>query len=258
MGKPQFLLHGLADESVPASLSAHYVELAQSLGDHAVYVPFPGVAHMEVISARGVPFEDFASVSTSCSAGRRTIGFRARPVGRHSGSCAVRPLNSTTSEDRGRPAEERPGGVLAASSATCRQPLDNTSLRSSCTLSCRYRRVSSSNKVGDMAVASQDAAIDVCPRLARTTRSSFARPRDEAESDKAGLPDRPGRVRRHPRHSCGSVTRHGYRRGPGSASSSHRRASTRGRRHLYSAHPSWLTLDLRVVSQVAPSPSPST
>jgi acetyl esterase/lipase len=57
VGKPQFLLHGLDDESVPPSLSAHYVEKARALGDPALYVPFPDVAHMEMISARGVTFE---------------------------------------------------------------------------------------------------------------------------------------------------------------------------------------------------------
>lgn len=60
LGKPQFLLHGLEDESVPPSLSAHYVEAAQALGDPAVYVPFPGVAHMEVIRAKGAVFAELA------------------------------------------------------------------------------------------------------------------------------------------------------------------------------------------------------
>jgi acetyl esterase/lipase len=58
LGKPQFLLHGLDDESVPPSLSAHYVEAARALGDPAVYVPFPDIAHMEMISARGATFQD--------------------------------------------------------------------------------------------------------------------------------------------------------------------------------------------------------
>jgi dipeptidyl aminopeptidase/acylaminoacyl peptidase len=58
LGKPQFLLHGLEDESVPPSLSAHYAEAARAQGDPAVYVPFPGVAHMEVINARGPVFAE--------------------------------------------------------------------------------------------------------------------------------------------------------------------------------------------------------
>ena len=58
MGKPQFLLHGLEDESVPPSLSVDYVEKARALGDPAVYVPFADVAHMEVITARGVTFQE--------------------------------------------------------------------------------------------------------------------------------------------------------------------------------------------------------
>lgn len=61
VGKPQLLLHGLADESVPPSLSEHYVETAVRLGDPAVYRPLPGVGHMEMISGRGVPFGELAT-----------------------------------------------------------------------------------------------------------------------------------------------------------------------------------------------------
>jgi acetyl esterase/lipase len=50
---PQFLLHGSADTTVPASLSAGYVELARSLGDQAEYVPLPGAGHLEMINPRG-------------------------------------------------------------------------------------------------------------------------------------------------------------------------------------------------------------
>jgi acetyl esterase/lipase len=61
VGKPQFLMHGLADDSVPPALSEHYVETAVRLGDPAVFLPLPGVGHMEMISGRGVPFEDLAA-----------------------------------------------------------------------------------------------------------------------------------------------------------------------------------------------------
>ena len=55
LGKPQLLLHGLADGSVPAWLSELYVRTAQGVGDAATYVPLPGVGHMEMISGSGVP-----------------------------------------------------------------------------------------------------------------------------------------------------------------------------------------------------------
>ncbi len=58
LGVPQFLLHGLADTTVPASLSADYVELARSLGDQAEYVPLEGVGHMDMINPRGRAFRD--------------------------------------------------------------------------------------------------------------------------------------------------------------------------------------------------------
>jgi acetyl esterase/lipase len=61
LGKPQFLLHGLADDSVPPALSEHYAETAVRLGDPAVYVPLPGVGHMEMISGRGDLFAELAS-----------------------------------------------------------------------------------------------------------------------------------------------------------------------------------------------------
>ena len=61
LGKPQFLLHGLADDSVPAALSEHYAETAVRLGDPAVYVPLPGVGHMEMISGRGAAFGELAA-----------------------------------------------------------------------------------------------------------------------------------------------------------------------------------------------------
>lgn len=50
LGVPQFLLHGLADATVPASLSAGYVERARAMGDlDAHYVPVPDCGHMEMI-----------------------------------------------------------------------------------------------------------------------------------------------------------------------------------------------------------------
>jgi acetyl esterase/lipase len=61
VGKPQLLLHGLADDSVPPALSEHYVETAARLGDPAVYLPLPGVGHMEMITGRGVPFEELTA-----------------------------------------------------------------------------------------------------------------------------------------------------------------------------------------------------
>ncbi len=61
VGKPQFLLHGLADGSVPAWLSESYVEEARALGDPATYVPFPEVGHMEMISGRGIVFGELAT-----------------------------------------------------------------------------------------------------------------------------------------------------------------------------------------------------
>ncbi len=61
LGKPQFLLHGLADDSVPPALSEKYAETAVRLGDPAVYVPLAGVGHMEMISGRGAAFGELAA-----------------------------------------------------------------------------------------------------------------------------------------------------------------------------------------------------
>jgi dipeptidyl aminopeptidase/acylaminoacyl peptidase len=60
LGKPQLLLHGLADDSVPPSLSEGYAARARALGDPVTYVPLPGVGHMEMISGRGRTFGDLA------------------------------------------------------------------------------------------------------------------------------------------------------------------------------------------------------
>ncbi len=61
LGKTQILLHGLADGSVPPSLSANYVDLARSQGDPAEYVALPRVGHMEMISGRGAIFAALAA-----------------------------------------------------------------------------------------------------------------------------------------------------------------------------------------------------
>jgi acetyl esterase/lipase len=60
LGKPQLLLHGLADGAVPASLSEQYAARAVACGDRALYVPLPGVGHMEMISGGGTPFGELA------------------------------------------------------------------------------------------------------------------------------------------------------------------------------------------------------
>jgi acetyl esterase/lipase len=61
IGIPQVLVHGLADNSVPASLSAAYVELARARGDDAEYVPLSEVSHMEMIDPHGVAFGEVLS-----------------------------------------------------------------------------------------------------------------------------------------------------------------------------------------------------
>ncbi len=50
LGVPQLLIHGEADRSVPALLSADYVERANAKGDQdARYLPLSGTGHMELI-----------------------------------------------------------------------------------------------------------------------------------------------------------------------------------------------------------------
>jgi acetyl esterase/lipase len=61
IGKPQLLLHGVPDKSVPASLSKHYAETAASLGDPVLYVPLPGVGHLDLIGGRGTPFRELTA-----------------------------------------------------------------------------------------------------------------------------------------------------------------------------------------------------
>ncbi len=58
IGVPQFLLHGLADTTVPPSLSADYVQLATSRGDDAHYLPLPGTGHMDMIDPHGDAFRE--------------------------------------------------------------------------------------------------------------------------------------------------------------------------------------------------------
>jgi len=55
LGKPQLLLHGLRDGTVPAWLSELYALTAEGLGDAATFVPLPGLGHMELISGSGAP-----------------------------------------------------------------------------------------------------------------------------------------------------------------------------------------------------------
>jgi acetyl esterase/lipase len=58
LGIPQFLLHGLGDSTVPASLSESYARRALSLGDEAEYVPLPGASHMDMIDPDGAAFRE--------------------------------------------------------------------------------------------------------------------------------------------------------------------------------------------------------
>ena len=46
---------------VPASLSAHYVDRARSLGDPAEYVPLPDIGHMEMITGHGSTFQEWTT-----------------------------------------------------------------------------------------------------------------------------------------------------------------------------------------------------
>jgi acetyl esterase/lipase len=56
IGIPQYLLHGLTDSTVPASLSEAYVRKAKSLGDEAEFVPLPGASHLDMIDPHGTAF----------------------------------------------------------------------------------------------------------------------------------------------------------------------------------------------------------
>ena len=53
IGIRQILIHGLADTTVPASLSAAYVDAAIGRGDDAEYVPVAGAGHMDMIDPHG-------------------------------------------------------------------------------------------------------------------------------------------------------------------------------------------------------------
>jgi len=48
-GVPQVLVHGLADTTVPPSMSERYVLAAREAGDPATYVPIEGVAHRQML-----------------------------------------------------------------------------------------------------------------------------------------------------------------------------------------------------------------
>ncbi len=61
LGVPQVLVHGLADTSVPASLSEDYVARAVALGDEATFVPLPGASHLDMINGHGPAFEAVAA-----------------------------------------------------------------------------------------------------------------------------------------------------------------------------------------------------
>jgi acetyl esterase/lipase len=61
-GIPQFLLHGTADTTVPASLSSNYVTQAREVGDEADYVPLPGAGHMDMIDPHGAAFDAVADL----------------------------------------------------------------------------------------------------------------------------------------------------------------------------------------------------
>jgi pimeloyl-ACP methyl ester carboxylesterase len=58
LGVPQFLVHGLADTTVPAALSERYVNAARTLGDQAEYVPLAGIGHMDMIDPDGAAFAE--------------------------------------------------------------------------------------------------------------------------------------------------------------------------------------------------------
>ena len=49
LGVPQLLIHGSADRTVPAALSAKYVDEATARGDEACYLELPEDGHMEMI-----------------------------------------------------------------------------------------------------------------------------------------------------------------------------------------------------------------
>ena len=59
LGVPQLLIHGGADRSVPASMSADYVTLARTRGDlDAHYLPVPEESHLEMINPRKRAFAE--------------------------------------------------------------------------------------------------------------------------------------------------------------------------------------------------------
>jgi fermentation-respiration switch protein FrsA (DUF1100 family) len=46
------LIHGLADSTVPASMSEGYARSAGEAGDSATYLPFPRLNHLDMINPK--------------------------------------------------------------------------------------------------------------------------------------------------------------------------------------------------------------
>jgi len=57
LGVPQALINGLADTTVPPSMSEAYARAAREAGDDARYFALPGIGHREVIDPWGPPWE---------------------------------------------------------------------------------------------------------------------------------------------------------------------------------------------------------
>jgi pimeloyl-ACP methyl ester carboxylesterase len=62
LGVPQYLVHGLRDTTVPASLSETYAARARHGGDDAVFVPVPGASHLDMIRRRGAAAAQLAQL----------------------------------------------------------------------------------------------------------------------------------------------------------------------------------------------------
>jgi acetyl esterase/lipase len=52
LGIPQWVVHGLADMTVPSSMSEQYARRAGEAGDPATYLPFPGLNHLDMINPK--------------------------------------------------------------------------------------------------------------------------------------------------------------------------------------------------------------
>ena len=57
LGKPQRLLHGTADPSVPFEISERYIRAAQSAGDDAQLITLQDAGHFELVDPRTKEFE---------------------------------------------------------------------------------------------------------------------------------------------------------------------------------------------------------